>query len=229
MVEINTNINNPLRANIFTDGLSSCELSAWSDKIVCIVGPSGVGKTSLCKELLKEHFNNYHLLGSSTTRQRTSREIIDNNYIYLTEKEFKQLISNKAFFHWAKTQNGYYGLEKERIRIAVANSKRVLTIFRSCSADALKFALQKIQVIELRASLEILEQRILRRQRLELKSMDIKLRNVAKDLEQNQQFYEYWNNLVKGSWIQIDNNLEKKPISPHVVLEVKEYLLKGIK
>ena len=59
---------NNARLNISTIGISKSELDLWSQKIVCITGPSGVGKTTLCQELQKIKPGFFYLLGSTVTR-----------------------------------------------------------------------------------------------------------------------------------------------------------------
>lgn len=79
--------------------------------IVILSSPSGAGKTSLVKEISSK--NNYIVSISHTTRKPRSNEIDGVHYFFVSEDEFKQLISKKKFLEYAKVFNNYYGSSKD--------------------------------------------------------------------------------------------------------------------
>ncbi len=74
-------------------------------KIVCLVGPSGVGKTSYMKRLMEKY--HFTLPSVATTRQRRTDD--DEHYRYVTEREFLEMINANAFLEWDKYLHYYYG------------------------------------------------------------------------------------------------------------------------
>ena len=66
------------------------------NKIIIISSPSGAGKTTICKELLK-NIKNIKLSISYTTRQKRINEIDGKDYYFVTNKEFVNL-KKKNFF-----------------------------------------------------------------------------------------------------------------------------------
>ena len=62
-------------------------------KMVVISGPSGVGKSTICKEIVKR-INNVYLSVSVTTRPKGEAEVNGMDYWFISEKEFQEKIDN---------------------------------------------------------------------------------------------------------------------------------------
>ena len=58
-------------------------------KFVIISGPSGVGKDTICDELVKKGIGRYSV--SMTTRKKRSNEIEGISYFFVSKEEFKDL------------------------------------------------------------------------------------------------------------------------------------------
>ena len=83
-------------------------MSTNSPLIIVISAPSGTGKTTIVRELIK---NNENLVASVsyTTRKQRANEIDGKDYNFVSEEEFKKLKKKKYFIEWAKVFNNYYG------------------------------------------------------------------------------------------------------------------------
>jgi len=73
-----------------------------------ISGPSGVGKTTLIKRLLKS-FPDITLSVSCTTRARRPRELSGRDYRFVTAKRFNALRARGGFAEWANVHGSLYG------------------------------------------------------------------------------------------------------------------------
>lgn len=85
-------------------------------KAVIFSAPSGSGKTTIVRHLLKTC--NYLAFSiSATTRPiRADREINGIDYYFLSAEEFKKKIDNDEFVEWEEVYNGnYYGTLKSEI------------------------------------------------------------------------------------------------------------------
>ena len=82
---------------------------------IILSSPSGAGKTSLAKKLLK---NNKHieLSVSYTTRKKRSLERNNKDYNFISEEEFEKLKKKKYFIECAKVFNNYYGTSFVKIK-----------------------------------------------------------------------------------------------------------------
>jgi len=78
------------------------------NKLIIISSPSGAGKTTLCKLLLKK-MNNIRLSISYTSRSKRLNEINKKDYFFVSEKKFLQLERNNYFIETAKNFKNYYG------------------------------------------------------------------------------------------------------------------------
>jgi len=74
-------------------------------KVVCLMGPSGVGKTSYAKRLVKKY--GFALPTIVTTRQRRSDD--GKNYQYVSEVIFLKMINSGSFLEWDRYLDYYYG------------------------------------------------------------------------------------------------------------------------
>ncbi len=82
--------------------------------IIVIAGPSGVGKTTLCK-LLVENLDNLAYSVSATTREKRETEKEGLDYYFLTEEEFKNWKLQGQFLEIARVHNYFYGTPKDSV------------------------------------------------------------------------------------------------------------------
>ena len=60
-------------------------------KLIALSAPSGTGKTTICKELLRKN-KDWLFSVSVTTREKREGEIPDKDYIFITNEKFDHLI-----------------------------------------------------------------------------------------------------------------------------------------
>jgi guanylate kinase len=77
--------------------------------------PSGAGKTSLVKVLLKKN-NNLIISTSHTTRRPRENEIDGKDYYFVKEAKFKDLIKKDYFIEYAKVFGNYYGTSRSLVQ-----------------------------------------------------------------------------------------------------------------
>ena len=77
-------------------------------KLIIITGPSGVGKGTVVKELLDKD-KDIWLSVSATTRSPRMGEKNGENYYFISDEKFKDMIDKKEFLEWAKFAGNYYG------------------------------------------------------------------------------------------------------------------------
>jgi len=77
-------------------------------KLIIITGPSGVGKGTVVKEILGKE-KNFWLSISATTREPREGEKEGENYYFLNEEKFKEMIEQNLFLEWAQFAGNYYG------------------------------------------------------------------------------------------------------------------------
>ena len=85
-------------------------------QIIVISAPSGAGKGTVIKELLKNDDKSRWLSVSATSRTMREGEEEGVNYYYLTEEEFKKRIDEDYFLEYTNYAGNFYGTPKEHIK-----------------------------------------------------------------------------------------------------------------
>jgi guanylate kinase len=83
--------------------------------LIVLSGPSGTGKGTICKELLRS-VPNLHYSVSATTR--TPREGEENgiNYWFITKDEFQTMVENDELLEWAEVYGNFYGTPRRYVQ-----------------------------------------------------------------------------------------------------------------
>src|SRR5258706_836565 len=88
---------------------------ALYNKIIVIMAPSGAGKTSITRHLLKT-FPQLAFSISAATRQARSYETNGVDYYFIALADFKDKIKRKEFAEWEMVYDGkYYGTLKSEL------------------------------------------------------------------------------------------------------------------
>lgn len=93
--------------------------------LIVISGPSGAGKGTICKELLKRE-DNLYISVSATTRSPREGEVHGVNYYFLTKEEFKKKVDNNEFLEWAEVHGNYYGTPKFNVEEMINEGKNII-------------------------------------------------------------------------------------------------------
>ncbi len=94
-------------------------------KVVIISGPSGVGKSTICKELVRR-LKDVYLSVSVTTRPKSDAEVDGRDYWFISNEEFRQRINNGLLLEYAEVFGHMYGTPKDRVDGALAAGKTVI-------------------------------------------------------------------------------------------------------
>lgn len=95
-------------------------------KFFIISSPSGVGKSSLIKEVVKNMKILITTSISHTTRSARPGEKNGKHYYFISKNKFKKMIHNNEFLEYAKVFNHYYGTSRDIIKEIFSTGKDVL-------------------------------------------------------------------------------------------------------
>ena len=87
--------------------------------------PSGAGKSSISKYILKTE-KNIHLSVSFTTRKKRNEEIFGKDYNFISKADFQNKVNEGYFLEWAEVFGNYYGTPKDTVQKSIANGVDVL-------------------------------------------------------------------------------------------------------
>lgn len=100
-------------------------MSQDKGNLIVFSAPSGAGKTTIVKQILKD-FPQIIFSISATTRPKREIETDGVEYFFLSEAEFKEKIENDDFVEWEKFYDYYYGTYKSFIEGNIESGKPVL-------------------------------------------------------------------------------------------------------
>ena len=90
--------------------------------VVVISGPSGVGKSTICREVVAT-MDNVYLSISATTRPQATGEVDGKDYWFISEQEFQERIDKDLFLEYAEVFGHRYGTPKDKIVEALEAGK----------------------------------------------------------------------------------------------------------
>ena len=92
--------------------------------IIVLSSPSGAGKTTLVNKIAQD--NNFKISISYTTRKPRSNEKNGEDYYFITEEKFTNLIKKEEFLEHAKVFENFYGSSKSKVIENLKNGENVI-------------------------------------------------------------------------------------------------------
>jgi guanylate kinase len=158
-------------------------------KLIVISAPSGSGKTTIAKEIMKRNPS----LGfsvSATTRRRRETEHEGRDYFFLDEAEFQRRVAAGEFVEWEEVYPGkLYGTLKGEVERLLSNGHDVLFDVDVKGGLAIKKQFPEACLIFIKApSQEVLEARLRGRKTEDAATIQKRLDRVPLELELGKQF-----------------------------------------
>ncbi len=102
-------------------------MSEFKGKLFVFSAPSGSGKTTIVRHLLKQEKFNLEFSISATSRDARGEEKHGEDYYFISLKEFKENIKKDAFLEWEEVyRDNFYGTLKTEVERIWAQKKHVI-------------------------------------------------------------------------------------------------------
>ena len=132
--------------------------------LVVFSGPSGSGKGTILHDVLEQE-PSVMLSVSATTRAPREGEQNGVNYLFLGKNQFEQMIADGGMLEHACYCGNYYGTPRKPVEDAMKNGKDVILEIEGQGALQIKQKFPEcVTVFILPPSMEVLENRLRRRQ-----------------------------------------------------------------
>lgn len=200
------------------------------DGIMLILSsPSGAGKTTLVRLLSKNR--DFHISISHTTRKPRINEIQDEDYHFVDDDKFKNLIKKDEFLEYAKVFNHLYGTTKTPVINNLKKGKNVIFDIDWQGAEQIKNKKLEYKLITffvLPPSKKVLFDRLSNRDMKDKLIAEERMKVFSKDIQHwknydyvviNDNLQDCFNqicNLIDSEIYNSTNNYSKELIQKHV-------------
>ena len=160
-------------------------------KIVVISGPSGVGKSTICREVIKR-LDNSVLSVSLTTRAPGNGEADGQDYRFVSREEFRKRIDQGLMLEYAEVFGNLYGTPEDEVEKWYKAGKTViLEIDVQGGRQARKIYQDLIMIFVLPPSRKDLADRIGMRGRDDVESVERRLGMADTEIAAAWQHYDH--------------------------------------
>ena len=172
-----------------------------NNKLIVFSAPSGAGKTTLVKYILKT-FSEIQFSISATSRKARGEERDGKDYYFLSSEEFKTRIKNDQFIEYEEVYGGnYYGTLKSEVdriwkvkKIAIFD----LDVVGGANIKGM-FPDETLSIFVMPPSIEILRGRLIERGDVSKEEIDVRIKKAESELDYASKF----DNII------INNDLEE--------------------
>jgi guanylate kinase len=128
--------------------------------VVVISGPSGVGKTVICRDLIDAD-PSLVLSVSATTRAPRADEIDGVNYAFWDRDRFREAVDKGYFLEWAEVHGELYGTPREAVEAELARGRSpLLDVDVQGGRSVKRIVPEAVLILLAPPSLEALESRL---------------------------------------------------------------------
>lgn len=129
-------------------------------RLIVLTGPSGVGKGTLLRLLLKHH-PELNLSISATTRPPRPGEKHGKDYFFVKPEQFQQMMEHGELLEWAEFAGNFYGTPRRAVEEKIAQGEWVILEIELVGARKVRDVFSDaFTIFLLPPSLEELEQRL---------------------------------------------------------------------
>jgi guanylate kinase len=159
--------------------------------VVIVSGPSGVGKSTLCKEIIKR-LDNAYLSVSMTTRPKSKTEVDGQDYWFVSGAEFQERIDKGLLLEHARVFGHLYGTPKDKVTDALEEGKIVILEIDVQGAIQAKAVFPKaVMLFILPPSAKTLAERLNHRGRDTADAAEVRLNGASDEIAAAWQHYKH--------------------------------------
>ncbi len=158
------------------------------EKLVVIAAPSGSGKTTVAREIMKLN-PSLAFSVSATTRTMRPGEVEGKDYFFLSREEFKRGIEADEFVEWEELYGNYYGTLKREVDGVLDRGQHLLFDVDVNGGLSIKRQYPDVLMIFIRPrSMEVLRTRLQKRGTESNATMKSRLARVPMEFEKGDGF-----------------------------------------
>ena len=155
-----------------------------------ISAPSGTGKTSLVKALIKKD-PTIRLSVSTTTREPRTGEVNGKDYFFVNKEDFDRQINDNEFIEWAFVYGNFYGTSATLVKNSINSGQKILLEIDWQGAFQIKQRYNREMltlIFIMPPSLEILKERLQKRGQDKISVITERLATAKEEMAKSQNF-----------------------------------------
>lgn len=179
--------------------------------LLVVSAPSGAGKTTIVKEILKA-YPTFGFSVSATTRNKRPGEVDGKDYFFLSRNEFERKIAADDLVEHEEIYSNYYGTLKSEVEKALSNGQDIVFDVDVNGGLSIKSRFQEAVLIFIKPpSIETLRKRLKGRGSESDEQIERRMARVEMELEKGEGFdYIIINDELKRAVNEVFGIINKK-------------------
>ena len=159
--------------------------------VVIVSGPSGAGKTTICRAVA-DRLENVYLSVSVTTREKSKTEIDGKDYWFVSRDEFQKRIDQKLLLEYEEIFGNLYGTPKDKTDQVIKAGKTVVLEIDVKGAKQVRAQYpEAVMIFILSPGREDLVERINQRAREDIETTQIRLGRAESEIAAARKYYQH--------------------------------------
>ena len=169
--------------------------------LIILAAPSGTGKSTICKELIKNN-KNWNFSVSVTTREPRNGEINDKDYTFISNSEFEHFVKFGDFIEWEIVHGNKYGtlwsavedtLDNKKVMILDIDVKGAMSIYEEYPDETILIFIEP-PGLNINEQKEILNERLVKRGNEQELAIKHRLKRFETEMEFKEKFTHHFVN-----------------------------------
>ncbi len=192
-------------------------MTTQDSRLIIISAPSGAGKTSLSKRLIAQH-DDIAVAVSHTTRAPRPAEKDGEDYHFVSEREFEQLIDADGFLEFAEVFGKYYGTSKQAVQVLLDQAKNVLLEIDWQGAQNIRRLMpDSISIFILPPSKQALRARLTNRGQDSEQIINLRMRDALNQISHYQEYdFVIVNDDFEQAFAELESIVYNQSYQPHI-------------
>ena len=186
--------------------------------LIVLAAPSGTGKSTICKELIKKN-KNWNFSVSVTTRNPRDGEINEKDYKFISNSEFEHFVKFGDFIEWEIVHGNKYGtlwstiedaLDNKKIMILDIDVKGAMSIYEEYPDETILIFIEPpgLNIIEQK---EALNERLVKRGNEQELAIKHRLKRFETEMEFKEKFnYHFVNENLPQTIDKVEKLIKRK-------------------
>lgn len=178
--------------------------------LIVLSGPSGVGKGTIAKELIKRNAN-ISLSISCTTRKPREGEVNGREYFFIDKADFLSKIEKDGFIEYSEHFENYYGTPKDFVLDSLKEKDVLLEIDVNGGLDVKKSFPEAVLIMITPPSIAEIKNRLIKRDTESLEKIELRMQRIEYELDKKESYdYSVVNDKLEQAIIDIEEIIKNE-------------------